>query len=293
MRYLPLIWSGIWRRRGRAVLMLLQIATSFLLFGLLQGFNSGIKHAIAQAHADRLFVTSSVSMGDVLPIGVLPRIRTVPGVRLVTPIVQFPGTYQNPQQGIVVTAIDTQVFFSMMPEFIVPPAALKALQGSRTAAILGGETARRYGIKVGNRVTVQSPVLRQDGSGTWVFDVVGLYEVPSQPNNAAQLMVSYDYVNEARLSNRDTAMAYQVVARDVASASAVGLAIDNAFANSSHETRTMSEGDLYTTQIQRIADLDYLVGIILGAVFFALLFATAALMMQSIRERLPAAGSNP
>jgi len=111
--------------------------------------------------------------------------------------------------------------------------------------------------------------------------------VPAQPTSAAQLIVSYDYVNEARLANRDTTMAYQVVARDVASATAVSLAIDNAFANSSHETRTMSEGDLYTTQIQRIADLDYLVGIILGAVFFALLFATAALMMQSIRERLP------
>ena len=62
MKYLPLVWTGIWRKRSRAVLLLLQIASAFLLFGLLQGLNSGIKQAIARAHADRLYVGSSVSL---------------------------------------------------------------------------------------------------------------------------------------------------------------------------------------------------------------------------------------
>jgi len=287
MKYLPLIWSGIWRRRGRAVLMLLQIATSFLLFGLLQGFNSGIKHAIAQAHADRLFVTSSVSTGDVLPISQLSRIRSIAGVKLVTPLVQFPSTYQNLRQGIVVTAIDPDAFLGIMTDWTFSPQAATALKSSRTAALVGKVVAERYGLKVGEQLTVQSPILRQDGSNGWVFDLVGTYDVPNQPASATQLIVNYDFVNEARLANRDTTMVYYLLTRDVASAPGVGLAIDNAFANSSHETRTQSEGDLYTSQIQRIADLDYLVGIILGAVLFALLFATAALMMQSIRERLP------
>ena len=38
MKYLTLIWAGIWRKRSRAVLMLLQIASAFLLFGLLFHF---------------------------------------------------------------------------------------------------------------------------------------------------------------------------------------------------------------------------------------------------------------
>jgi putative ABC transport system permease protein len=42
MKYLPLVWAGIWRKRSRAVLMLLQIASAFALFGLLEGVNSGI-----------------------------------------------------------------------------------------------------------------------------------------------------------------------------------------------------------------------------------------------------------
>ena len=48
MKYLPLIWSGIWRKPGRAILILLQVLIAFLLFGLLQGFKSGIDQVIAR-----------------------------------------------------------------------------------------------------------------------------------------------------------------------------------------------------------------------------------------------------
>jgi putative ABC transport system permease protein len=78
---------------------------------------------------------------------------------------------------------------------------------------------------------------------------------------------------------------YLVLAESVARVGEIGLAIDNAFANSSHETRTVSERDLLASQLRRIADLDFIVRGIIGAVFFGLLFATSALMMQSIRER--------
>src|SRR5581483_6073844 len=79
VKYLPLIWAGLLRKKSRALLMLLQIASAFLLFGLLQGLNSGVKQAIAKAHADRLYVGSSFSVGDTLPISLLERVRQVPG----------------------------------------------------------------------------------------------------------------------------------------------------------------------------------------------------------------------
>src|SRR5215510_1119084 len=100
MKFIPLILAGMLRKRARAVLMLLQMASAFLLFGLLQGFNGALKVAIAQAHADRLYVASAVTLGDPLPISLLPRIEAVPGVDLVALRQQFGGTYQRPDQGI-------------------------------------------------------------------------------------------------------------------------------------------------------------------------------------------------
>lgn len=286
MKYLPLVWAGIWRKKSRAILMLLQIVSAFLLFGLLQGFNSSIKQAIASAHADRLYVGSSVSLGDPLPISLLPRVRSVPGVKAVTPLVQFPGQYQKPGQGIPITAVDTAAFFEMFNDYSIDKAQLAALNSNRLGAAIGSVVAKRFGIKVGDRLTLTSQP-RTDGTNNWVFDVVGIYSVPTQEASAGALIVHYDYVNEARTAGRDTSILFIALAADAARATPIGLAIDNAFANSSNETRTQSEGDLFSSQIQRIADLDFIVGGIVGAVFFGLLLATSALMMQSIRERTP------
>ncbi len=287
MKYLPLVWAGIWRKTSRAVLMLLQIASAFLLFGLLQGLNSGIKQAISRAHSDRLYVGSSVSLGVPVPISLLPQIKAVPGVKYVSPLVQFPAIYQTQGQGIPMNGVDPEAFFGMFADYEVPKAAVEALRNNRTGVILGSIPAKRYKLKVGDRLVLQSQVPRKDGTNAWAFDILGIFDVPDQPNGANAAVVNFDYLNEARLADRDTALLYIALADSPAHASAVAKAIDAAFANSTHETRTQSEGDLVSSQIQRIADIDLIVGGIIGAVFFALLLATGALMMQSMRERVP------
>lgn len=287
MKYLPLVWAGIWRKRSRAILMLLQIASAFLLFGLLQGLNSGIKNAIARAHADRLYVASSVSLGVPLPMSLLPQIQHVPGVRAATPFIQIPSIYQKPGQGVPLTAVDVGAFFSMFDNYVVSKAQIEALKNNRSGILLGVNLAKRYGLKAGDRLALQSQVPKSDGTNAWAFDIVGTFDVPDQPNGASNAIVNFDTINEARIADRDTSLLFIVLANSAANAPAVGRAIDKVFANSNHETRTQSEGDLISAQLQRIADIDFIVGGIIGAVFFALLLATGALMMQSIRERVP------
>ena len=287
MKYLPLVWAGIWRKTSRAILMLLQIASAFLLFGLLQGLNSGIKQAIAKTHSDRLYVGSSVSLGVPVPISLLPQIRAVPGVKYATPLVQFPAIYQKQGQGIPMNGVDPEAFFGMFADYKVSKGAVEAMKNNRTGVILGSIPANRYKLKVGDRLVLQSQVPKQDGTNAWAFDILGIFDVPDQPNGANAAVVNFEYLNEARLADRDTSLLYIALAESPARASAVGRAIDAKFVNSTYETRTQSEGDLVSSQLQRIADIDLIVGGIIGAVFFALLLATGALMMQSVRERTP------
>jgi putative ABC transport system permease protein len=291
VKYLPLIWSGIWRRRGRTVLMLLQIVSAFTLFGILQGLSSGVKQAIASAHGDRLYIASSVSVGDPLPIGLLQRIRATPGVLVASPRDVLGGTYMKPDQGIPVLTGDVESLFHVYSELKVsPPGAIETLKNTRTGVIIGSDLAKRYGWKIGDRFVLQSSTVKRDGSRDWAFDVVGVYNAPkdsigSPPGTAA--VGNFDYLNQARASDVDRTQMFIATIRDASQAAAVSLAIDNAFANSEHETRTQSEGDLLATQVQQTVDLDFIVRGIVGAVFFALLLATGALMMQSLRERTP------
>ena len=287
LKYLPLVWAGIWRKRGRAVLMLLQIASAFALFGLLEGVNAGIKQAIAQTHRDRLYIGSSVSLGDPLPISVLGRIRATPGVGFATPRQALPGTYQQPDQQLGVIAVDPGPFFAIFDELSAPQDAVAALENNRTGVLVGSDTMERFGWKAGDRVVLQSPVPRTDGSRDWAFDIVGSYDTRDEADEATALIANFVYVDEARFANRDTTQMFVAKIDDPTNAAPIGLAIDNAFANSDHETRTQSEADLAASQVQRIGDLNYLARAIIAAVFFAMLFATGALMMQSIRERMP------
>ncbi len=59
MKFLPLIWSGIWRKPGRTILALMQVSVAFALFGVLQGMKTGVEEAIARVRGDVLFVFAS------------------------------------------------------------------------------------------------------------------------------------------------------------------------------------------------------------------------------------------
>jgi putative ABC transport system permease protein len=286
---MPLVWSGIWRRRGRAALMLLQIVCAFALFGVLQGVNSGVKEAIASTHGERLYITSRVSVGDLLPIGILQRIRATPGIRAVTARRVLIGTYMKLDQVVPIICVDAEPFFHIYHELSVSPlGAVQTLQSTRTGAIIGGELVKRYGWKVGDRVVLQSSVAKRNGSHAWEFDVVGVYDEQTQAFGVPPpfaIVANFNYVNGARATDVDGADMYLATVGNAGQAASVGLAIDNAFANSDHETHTQSEGDLMTTQLQKTVDLGFIVHGIVAAVFFALLLATGALMMQSLHER--------
>jgi len=287
MKYLPLVLAGILRKPGRAVLMLLQIVSAFTLFGALQGFNTGLKQLVASTNADRLYVMSRVAVGSPLPYSMYERLRTIEGVGQVTLRHGWVGTYQQANQPVPAAVVDPATYFGLFPEVKVAPEDLRELVNNRAGALVGRQTADRYGWKKGDRVSLQSPIPRKDGSRGWAFDIVGIFDVPDNPEQAMGMAINYDYVNEARAGGEDTVGMYVVKIKDSALRTEVGLRIDNAFANSANETQTQTESELVQSQLRRIGDLDFIVNGIVAAVFFALLLATSALMMQSTRERVP------
>jgi putative ABC transport system permease protein len=131
-------------------------------------------------------------------------------------------------------------------------------------------------------------MMKQDGTSDWTFDIVGMYRNgPNNAGDAGAIFINYDYMNEARSTQRDNVIMYALRIKDASKATEIGLAIDDKFANSPHGTHTQTESELVQGQIQRIGDIDFIVNGVVAAVFFALLLATSALMMQSVRERVP------
>jgi putative ABC transport system permease protein len=287
MKFLPLIWSGIWRKPGRTILIFLQVSVAFALFGMLQGLKTGVEHTIGEARADLLLVHGNLSLIDSLPLSLLETIKSVPGVKAVAPVELFGAIYQNPSQKLGLVAIRPDEGWLSAFTFTIAPEYVAALRKIRTGAIIKEGLVKKYGWKVGDHIPLISTTVQMNGSTDWAFDVVGTYSDTDVGGGNDTLLINYAYFDEARLVGKGTVKHFNVSVSDPRLAVSVADEIDRRFANSSNETRTESLRELAQSQMQSIGDLNFLIRAILGAVLVALLFATATMMMQSIRERTP------
>lgn len=288
MRFLPLIWSGIWRKPGRTILIFLQVSVAFALFGVLQGLKTGVEHLIAEARADLLIVHSRVGFfAASLPLGLLEQIKSVPGVKVVEPVEIFGATYQKPTQKLGVVAVRPDPDWTAAFTYQIAPEYDAAFRRMRTGALVRVEVANRYGWTVGDHIPLMSATAQLNGSTNWAFDVVGTFTDSDIGGGRDIILINFAYLDEARLAGKGTVQHFNVAVADPKLAVSVADEIDRRFANSSNETRTESLREMAQSQMQSIGDLNFLIRAVVGAVLVALLFATATMMMQSIRERTP------
>ncbi len=286
MKFLPLFWSGIWRKPGRTVLIFFQVSIAFALFGMLQGLKTGADHAVAAARADLLIVHSRLSfLAEPLPSGLIEQLNSVPGVKLAVPVDIFGASYQKSSQGLGVVAIGLVEDWPTAFTYTIAPDYVAALQKLRTGALVRKELADKYGWKIGDRIPLMSNTAQLSGSTNWSFDVVGTFTDSDVGGARYIIVINLAYLDEARLLGKGTVQHFNVAISNPAQAAMVADEIDRRFANSSRETKTESLLELAQSQVQSIGDMNFLIRAIVGAVLVALLFATATMLIQSVRER--------
>lgn len=284
MKFLHLIWAGIWRKLDRSILTLISIVNAFLIFGLLQGLATGIDNVAKGSDAAVLMTFSKVSQIEPMPMGHAAQIATVPGVKAVTPMVIFTGTYQSQLQYVPALAVNIDQYMAVYPDVAkkVPPAAIQAMHQTRNGALVGQQMAQRYGWKVGQTVPIKSLLwMNRDGGATWPVKVVALLP----PKSGPPMLVNYDYVDQGRTLSQGTASFFYLKTADPKRATEIAAKVDALFANSPHETRTLTPKQMAQTQFKQIGDVALVINAIVGAIFFALLLSVAAVMAQSMRER--------
>ncbi len=285
MKFFPLVWTSLWRKKARTIFTLLSITIAFLLFGLLQGINAWLSDFGSGSNANRVYVVSRVSQLQPLPSSYLPQIEKVPGIRRSTYIAGFTGFYQEKSNSLVAFATDVQAFFALYPDWQVAPEHLAAMNRTRAGAIVAVPLMRAFGWKVGDRIPLRTSVMKRDGSADWNFEIVGTYDVPATPAEANRILINYAYFDEARLLERGTAWAFVAAVSDPARSAQVCAAVDALFVNSANETVTQDEKAYVQGQLRQLGDVSLMANAIVAAVMFTLLFLTGNTMMQSVRER--------
>jgi putative ABC transport system permease protein len=288
MKYLPLVWAGLGRKRIRTILTLLSVAVAFVLFGAMHGVTAGIDDIIKQMSDTRLRIQSRVNISEALPLAHLARIESVPGVQGVGFYNFFAGYYQDPRNSINAGAVDIDRLSAMFPELVVSKEALDAMAHTRNGALIGRDLAEQRGWKVGDRIPLRSRVwTRKDGADEWQFEIVGIYGFGDSKIPSNELWMNYSYFDEARAMGNGTVTLYFARIADPKNAAAIAERIDGLFANSQYETQTQNERDWIRSRINETGNIGFFINAIIAAVMFTLLFLTGNTMMQSVRERIP------
>ena len=286
MRFLPLIWANLMRRKVRTLFTLLSILVAFILFGYISAINLAFSMGVDVAGADRLVLRHKISIIQLLPYSYQARIEQVDGVLEVAHQTWFGGVYQDPKNFFMQTPVEPDRFFSLYPEFEVPEDQMQAFLRNRTGAIVGRSIADRFGWKVGDRVPIQATIWRQkDGSQTWEFDIEGIYDGAEKGTDNTQFLFRYDYFDEARQFGEGLVGWYIIRIDDPDNAATIAESIDAEFANSPYETKTETEKAFVQAFAKQVGDIGTIAVAIMSAVFFTILIVAGNTMAQSVRER--------
>ena len=281
--------ANLFRKKTRTILTVLSVIMAFLLFGLLQSLNSIFSSGADFVGATRLMTQARVSFTQALPLSMVPKLESVPGVARVAYSQWFGGIWQE-NTPVFVFAVDPQRHHDVYPEWVMPEEQWKAFEQTRTAMVAGRLLAEKYGWKVGQKIPLSSNIYPQkNNSKSWAFDLVGIYDGKDESwqKQTNQVFINHDYFDEANLFGKGRTNFYILKLTPGADAAVVSKTIDAMFENSPDETKTQTEKDFNLSFVKQIGDIGLIVRWILFAVFFTLLLVVGNTMAQSVRERVP------
>jgi putative ABC transport system permease protein len=282
LKYLPLVWAALARRKLRTILTLLSVTAAFTLFGVVMGTDAAFKRMVDVIN--RTVVVSFPRFADNLTDSMGQQIATMPNVGAVSASGAVCGYYRNPRNRACVTMLEKAAGW--------PNAPITAAQWAQWRATPDGifvsrQRAAKQGLKKGDIFSlVSSAIPRADGGQVWRFQVLDVLEdTPYWPGGFN--FGSYQYFKMSRpAADQPKAGWFQAVVKDPAGAEDTAVAIDARFANSAISTDSISERTMRSDNGTFVVNVAVVTRRVAAVGLFMILLLTAHGMAQSVRERL-------
>ena len=285
MQILKLIVKNAFRHKLRTGLTILGITIAILAFGLLRTVIGAWYAGVEASSATRLITRNAVSLVFFLPISYKDKIRQVPGVTEVGYSVWFGGVYINEKNFFPNFATDAKTALDLYPEFVLPEKEEKAFLRDRKGAVVGIKTARRFGWKIGDIVTLKGTIF----PGNWEFVIRGIYHGARKSTDETQFFFHWNYLNEALRRTApyraDRVGWYLVGVKSPDMAADVAVAIDKMFRNSLAETITETEKAFQLGFISMTEAIVMVIRLVSYIVIVIIMAVMANTMAMTVRER--------
>jgi putative ABC transport system permease protein len=279
MKFSKLIVRNLFRNKLRAILtVLLMAAIFFFIATLLSILENFTLFSEAGRGQNRLAVQSAISLANVLPVAHEVKIRQIPGIVDVCQMQWFGAYYKEPKNFFANFAIDHHHMQAVFDDYLTNPADFDAFARDRQGTIVGPELMKRFGWKVGDRITLKSTIFPFNPE----LNIRGIY---NHPIDTSSLFFHMDYFQQAMGDNGLVGM-FWVKVKDRNNMTAVSKQIDDMFRNGTDPTETFTEKEFQLNFLSMMGDIKLLFhSISLCSIFMVILLA-AITMSMAARERV-------
>jgi putative ABC transport system permease protein len=282
LKYFPLIWAALARRKLRTILTLLSMTAAFTLFGVMMGTDAAFQQMVEVIN--RTVVVIGARFADNLTDAMGQEIAAMPNVAAVSAGGTVFGYYRNPKNRAFVMTADRP---SSWPNLPLSPAEWVELKARPDGAFLSRALAAKWGLKKGDILTIVAPTIaRADGGHAWHFQVLDVLEdTPYWPGGFS--LGSYQYYKMSRpKADQPKADWFQAVVKDPNRADDTATAIDARFANSAIPTDSITERTMRNNGATAAVNVASVTRRVAAVGLFMVLLLTGHGIAQSVRERL-------
>ena len=284
MKYAKLIFKNILRNKRRTLLTVLSLVVSLFLFVCLGTVLTEFERGTNEANPLRLVSRHAVSLGFILPIAHLQKMKTVPGVKEVMPFSWFGGIYKDERNFFANFAVDARKLKEVVPELKMSDVDWQTFINDRQGAIVGQKLVVQYGFTPGQRITLKSPIYNQSVE----FIIRGVYTGSDEKT----LYFHHDYINELLPDwGKDSVSTFSILVNTPEDVPRVGQAIDSIFANTDAPTKTESEREFAMSFQTMFGGVKQFLYGIMAAITFSLLLVMGNTMAMTVRERTKEVGT--
>ncbi len=286
MKVFRLIYKNAFRHKLRTFLTVLGLALAVMAFGLIRTFITAWYSGAEAAAPDRLVTRNAVSIIFTLPISYKEQILKIDGVKDVTYAAWFGGIYVDPKNFFPQYAVDQSNFFTLFPEFILPPEQFEEFKEERKAVIVGRRLADRFGWKIGDPITLIGTIY----PGDWDFVIRGVYTGRDVNTDETAFIMRFDYLDE--VMRRDSPGRagqigwYALKIDDPNRSAEIAKQVDARFKNSLAETLTETEKEFQLSFIQMSSAIILGLRIVSFLIIGVILLVLANTMAMTARERI-------
>jgi len=283
---LKLLLRNAFRHKLRTALTICGLAVAILAFGLLRTVIDAWYAGVAASAANRLVTRNSISLVFSLPLSYREKIRTVPGIRIVSWGNWFGGVYIDEKNFFANFAVEPKTYLEMYPEYVLPDDQERDFFRDRKACVAGVKLAKRFGWKIGDNITLKGTIF----PGNWDFVLRGIYHGRDKTIDESTFFFHWDYLNESLKktapSRGDKVGFYMIEINEPDLAAQTSQSIDALFKNSYAETLTETEKAFQLGFVSMSEAILLAIQLISFVVIGIILAVVANTMAMSVRERM-------